>query len=132
MILIDSNVFLDIFSKDPNWFEWSVSRMAEVTDRSDVCINPVIYAEISTRFASIEELDEMLPVDVFRRESIPYQAAYLAGKAHAAYRRRGGRRTATLPDFFIGAHAAVSNCKILTRDPRRIRRYFPSVQLIAP
>jgi predicted nucleic acid-binding protein len=132
MILIDSNVFLDIFSNDPNWLEWSVSKMAEVTDRSDACINPVIYAEISIRFTSIEELDEVLPVDVFRRESIPYQAAYLAGKAHAAYRRRGGSRTATLPDFFIGAHAAVSNYTILTRDPRRIRRYFPSVKLIAP
>jgi len=132
MILIDSSVFLDIFSKDPNWFECSVSRMAEVTDRSDACINPLIYAEISKRFTSIEELDELIPIDVFRRVPIPYQAAFLAGKAHAAYRRRGGTRITTLPDFFIGAHALVSGHTILTRDPRRIRQYFPSVELIAP
>jgi predicted nucleic acid-binding protein len=132
MILIDSNVFLDIYSRDPNWFEWSISTMADVTDRSDVCINPIIYGEISTRFTSIEELDEVLPIDVFRRLSIPYQAAFLAGKAHASYRRRGGTRISTLPDFFIGAHAAVAGYQILTRDPRRFRRYFPSVQLIAP
>jgi predicted nucleic acid-binding protein len=106
--------------------------MAEVTDRSDACFNPLIYAEISTRFTSIEELDELIPIDVFRRVPIPYQAAFLAGKAHAAYRRRGGTRITTLPDFFIGAHALVSGHTILTRDTRRFRQYFPSVELIAP
>lgn len=132
MILIDSNVLLDIASEDPEWFSWSSAAIATAGNSSELGINPVIYAEASIRYASPTEFDSAFPPDVFRREPIPYGAAFLAGKAHLAYRNHGGSRVATLPDFFIGAHAVVANCKILTRDPRRLRRYFPTAELITP
>ena len=132
MILIDSSVLLDISSNDPVWFEWSISSLAELAGESTLCINQIIYAEACVKFNSSEEFDTAFPMQDFIRENIPYSAAFLAAKAQIAYRRRGGSRTATLPDFFIGAHAAVAGYQILTRDPRRFRRYFPSVQLIAP
>ncbi len=132
MILIDSSVLLDISSKDPVWFEWSYSTLAACGDRSPLCINQVIYAESSVRFSTPSEFDDAWPPESLIRELLPYTAAFLAGKAHSAYRRRGGRRSLTLPDFFIGAHALVAGHKILTRDPRRFRQYFPDVELIAP
>jgi len=132
MILIDSNVLLDISSNDPVWFEWSVSSVAGLASEFVLCINPIIYAEASVTFNSPEEFDMAFPAQDFVRENLPYSAAFLAAKAQIAYRRRGGSRTATLPDFFIGAHASVADYKILTRDSRRFRRYFPSVELIAP
>ena len=132
MILIDSSVLLDISSQDPVWFDWSFSTLASCGDRSPLCINPIIYAEASVRFASPEEFDEAWPPEHLIRELLPYAAGFLAGKAHIAYRRRGGHRTSTLPDFFIGAHAAVKGYRILTRDPRRLKRYFPTVELISP
>lgn len=132
MILIDSNVLFDLLVEDPIWFRWSASAVAAAASESELAINPIIYAEVSTRFESPEEFDEVFPTEDFRRESLPYAAAFLAGKAHIAYRQRGGSRTATLPDFFIGAHAAVSGFGILTRAPRRFRRYFPTVEVIAP
>jgi hypothetical protein len=111
--------------------------MVRVRDRAGpdtfrLIINPVIYAETSVRFTKIEELDAALPTDLFEREPIPYEAAFLAGKAYLAYRRRGGARRSPLPDFFIGAHAAVSGYRLLTRDPARYRAYFPKLSLIAP
>jgi predicted nucleic acid-binding protein len=132
MILIDSNILLDINSRDPVWLKWSLTTLARCTNESQICINPIIYAEASVRFESTAEFDEAWPTTQLERTALPYAAAFLAGKAHAAYRRRGGRRVATLPDFFIGAHAAVSKYKLLTRDPRRIRQYFPAVELICP
>jgi len=132
MILIDSNILLDISSRDPVWFPWSFSSLADCTEHAAVCINPIIFAEASVRFASPAEFDEAWPENDLERKPLPYAAAFLAGKAHAAYRRRGGARAATLPDFFIGAHAAVAGYKILTRDPRRFRQYFPSIELICP
>jgi predicted nucleic acid-binding protein len=132
MILIDSSVLLDISSNDPDWFEWSSSMLASCADRSLLCINPIVYAEASVRFSTPSEFDDAWPPESLVRESLPYTAAFLAGKAHSAYRRRGGRRSLTLPDFFIGAHALVAGHKILTRDPRRFRQYFPDVELIAP
>lgn len=132
MILIDSSILLDISSNDPVWFEWSISSLAKLANEFTLCINPIIYAEASVNFNSPEEFETAFPAQDFIRENLPYSAAFLAAKAQIAYRRRGGSRTATLPDFFIGAHAAVADYKILTRDPRRVRRYFPSVKLIAP
>lgn len=132
MILIDSNVLLDLATKDPVWFEWSFSSLASVAEDFDLCINPLIYAEASIRFASPQEFDQTFPEAAFKREPLPYAAAFLAGKAHVAYRRRGGSRTSPLPDFYIGAHAAVAGFRLLTRDARRYRTYFPSVDLIAP
>ena len=132
MILIDSNVLLDVLDEDSEWYAWSAGAIVRATNESLVAINPVIYAETSIRFQSPAEFEEVFPANVFRREPLPFLAGFLAGKAHFAYRRKGGFRTATLPDFFIGAHAAVANYKIMTRDPRRFRRYFPTVELIAP
>jgi len=132
MILIDSSVLLDIFTVDPVWFEWSSNMVSSLVDKDDIAINPLIYAEVSVNFNSPAELDEALPRHIFYREPLPFEAAFLAGKAFAIYKKRGGIRTFPLSDFYIGAHAAVSGYKILTRDPRRFRRYFPTVGLIAP
>ena len=132
MILIDSCVLFDVMTNDPEWYEWSAGALAVAAVDFDLAINPIIYAEVSVRFATPDDFSEMFPHDEFRRIPLPFGAAFLAGKAHFEYRRRGGFRTATLPDFFIGAHAAVANYKIMTRDPRRFRRYFPTVELIAP
>lgn len=95
-------------------------------------VNPIVYAEVSVRFATIEDLEAALPRSVFRREPLPYEAAFLAGKAFLRYRRSGGTRSAPLPDFLIGAHAAIAGHRLLTRDPRRVRRHFPSVELLLP
>ncbi|MGE3467331.1 MAG: type II toxin-antitoxin system VapC family toxin [Pyrinomonadaceae bacterium] len=132
MILIDSNILLDLLDEDSEWYEWSAEAVVRATDGSTVAINPIIFAETSIRFASPEEFEEVFPANIFKREPLPFSAAFLAGKAHLAYRQKGGSRGATLPDFFIGAHAAVSGHRILTRDPRRFKRYFPTVELIAP
>ncbi len=132
MILIDSSVLLDIFTVDRVWFEWSSNAVATLADSTDIAINPLIYAEISVHFDSPEELDEAIPKQMFRREPLPFEAGFLAGKAFAMYRKRGGTKTSPLSDFYIGAHAAIAGFDILTRDPRRFRRYFPAVKLITP
>lgn len=132
MILIDSNVLLDLLDVPSRWHEWSADAVSTAANESLLAINPIIYAETSIRFTSPEEFEDAYPADFYVREALPYDAAFLAGKAHFAYRRHGGSRIAPLPDFFIGAHAAVAGYRILTRDPRRFRRYFPSVDLIAP
>jgi len=131
-ILVDSNVILDIFSEDPEWFEWSSTTLAEATEESRLVVNPIVYSEVSVRFSRIEDLDVALPRDRFIREPIPFEAAFLAGKAFVQYRRRGGTRASPLPDFFIGAHAAVAGYRLLTRDPYRVRLYFPKLELITP
>ena len=130
--MIDSSVLLDILTVDPLWFEWSSEAVAIAADRTEIAINPLIYAEISPHFASPEELDNAFPVMIFRREPLPFEAAFLAGKAFTKYRGRGGTRTSPLSDFYIGAHAAVSRLELLTRDPRRFRAYFPRVKIISP
>ena len=131
-VLVDSNVLLDVMTEAASWLSWSVSAIERAADTSRLVINPVIYAETSVRFSRIEELDAALPGDLFEREPIPYEAAFLAGKAYLAYRRRGGTRRSPLPDFLIGAHAAVSSYRLLTRDSARYRAYFPKLSLIAP
>ena len=130
--LVDSNVLLDILTDDQQWADWSSDALAAAADRGPLVINPLIYAEVSVRFTRIEDLDDVLAPTEFRRESLPYSAAFLAAKAFLAYRRRGGTRSSTLPDFYIGAHAAVSGLRLLTRDARRFRTYFPTLAVEAP
>lgn len=131
-VLVDSNVLLDIFTEDSRWYDWSAGKLAECAEEHGLIINPMIYSEVSVRFSSIEELEEALPHRMFRRENIPWEAAFLAGKCFVKYRRRGGQKNTPLPDFFIGAHAAVGNLTLLTRDAARYRTYFPSLELIVP
>jgi predicted nucleic acid-binding protein len=132
LTLVDSNVLLDVLTEDRRWFSWSARALARAAEESELVINPIVYAEISIRFSSIEDLEETLASPAFRREPLPWEAAFLAGKCFLRYRRRGGARSSTLPDFYIGAHAAVAGMRLLTRDARRYRTYFPKLQLIAP
>ena len=131
-ILIDSNVILDIATEDKNWFRWSSETLAHFAETHALVINPIIYAEVSIGFDRIEDVDMVLPMSFFRRDAIPWEAAFLAGKCFMAYRRKGGEKSSTLPDFFIGAHAAVAKIPLLTRDVSRYRTYFPRLKLIAP
>jgi len=130
--LVDGNVILDLATDDANWFEWSAEALSRAADESTLAINPIIYAEVSIGFRTIEELEDLLPRGDFRRLDLPYEAAFLAGKAFLKYKRRGGSRSVPLPDFYIGAHAAVGGLRLLTRAPRRYGMYFPTVELIAP
>ncbi|ELR96708.1 type II toxin-antitoxin system VapC family toxin [Gloeocapsa sp. PCC 73106] len=131
-ILVDSNVILDVLTEDPQWFEWSAQMLTHYADQGDLVINPIIYAEISIGFNQSEELETALLENFFRRDPLPYAAAFLAGQSFLEYRRRGGSRRSPLPDFYIGAHAAVAAMPLLTRDVNRYRSYFPSISLITP
>jgi len=131
-VLVDSNVLLDIATNDKTWFEWSSQALESAADEALLAINAIIYAEVSIGFRRIEDLELAIPSASFRREALPYEAAFLAGKAFLQYRRRGGERVRPLPDFYIGAHAAVAGFRLLTRDPKRYQAYFPSVELVAP
>lgn len=131
-VLVDSNVLIDVATDDPRWGGWSGETLERIGDDNVLAINPIIYAEVSVSFERIEDLEAALPAVHFRREPLPYEAGFLAGKAFVAYRRRGGGRTTPLPDFYIGAHAAVAGHRLLTRDARRYRTSFPSLELIAP
>lgn len=130
--LIDTNVLLDIATNDPAWAEWSAGALARSIRTGPVYINPLIYAEVSVGFGDIEEIDERMPAHVLRRAPLPYAAGFLAAKAHQAYRRRGGSRVSTLPDFYIGAHAVVENLTLVTRDVRRYRTAFPTLRMLSP
>ncbi len=123
--LVDSNVLLDILTEDPTWYAWSSEAVESRAEHSVLVIDPIIYAEVSIRFERIEELEEALLPDMFRRDTLPWEAAFLAGKCFLRYRRRGGARLSPLPDFYIGAHAAVAGMTLLTRDEGRYRTYFP-------
>jgi hypothetical protein len=129
---VDTSVLLDLLDEDEEWMEWSASMLTHAAERGRVVINQLIYAEASVTFDTIEELEEALPVAFFVREPLPWQAAFLAGKAFATYRRRGGSHRSPLPDFYIGAHAAIAGHTLLTRDPNRYRSYFPKLRIIAP
>ena len=132
MILVDSNVIIDVLTRDPSWQAWSEAALSDAADRDEVAINPIIYAEIASGFATMSDLDRHLGAGAFRRLALPYEAGFVAGRAFVEYRRRGGVRTSPLPDFYIGAHAAVSGLSLLTRDARRYAGYFPKVPLISP
>jgi predicted nucleic acid-binding protein len=129
---VDSNVLLDVATNDPNWGEWSARALAEVAEHATLVINPIVYAEVSTAYSTIEALDAALPAALYRREALPWEAGFLAGKCFVRYRRRGGPRHFPLPDFYIGAHAAIGRLALLTRDAARYRSYFPGVEIIAP
>ncbi|MBA3449230.1 MAG: type II toxin-antitoxin system VapC family toxin [Pseudaminobacter sp.] len=130
--LVDTNVLIDIAVRDPAWLKWSRPRLETARRNGSVLINQIIYSEFSMRYDTIDEVDGALPEDEFRRESLPWEAAFAASKAFARYRRLGGSREKVLPDFLIGAHAAIRGYAILTRDPSGYRTYFPTVELIAP
>jgi predicted nucleic acid-binding protein len=131
-ILIDSNVLLDLMTEDTQWFPWSAAAVESAADRFRLVINAIIYAEVSVRYSRIEDLDAALPKEMFEREAVPYEAAFLAGKSYLAYQRRGGTKRSPLPDFFIGAHASIAGYRLLTRDAARYRTYFPRLPLITP
>lgn|SRR3990167_7678952 len=131
-ILVDSNVILDILTEDLNWFSWSAEQLERLSEQHLFVINPIIYAEVSVRFSKIEELEDALPSDYFLREALPWEAAFLAGKAFVQYKKQGGIRQSTMPDFYIGAHALVKDMVMLTRDLNRYQGYFPKLQLITP
>ena len=130
--LVDSNVLLDILTEDPVWEHWSTGALADAAETGPLYINPIVYSEVSVRFSTVEALEEALPQQDYRREAIPWPAAFLAGKVFLDCRRNTGTKEATPPDFFIGAHAAVAGVDLLTRDVGRYRTYFPTVTLIAP
>ena len=132
MTLVDSNVLLDVFTDDVTWKDWSRQQLRSAILEGGVAIDPIVYAEVSVSFDRIEDVESALPHDVFVRSPLPWDAAFLAGKCFQSYRRRGGERRSPLPDFYIGAHAAVSGLSLLTRDPARYRTYFPRLELIAP
>ncbi len=130
--IVDSNVLIDVLSDDPAWGVWSGDALRGAGAMGALVINEVIFAEVSARYSRVEVLERELPADDFQREHTPWPAAFLAGKAFVEYKRRGGAKRSPLPDFFIGAHAAVAGLCLLTRDPSRYRTYFPTVELIAP
>ena len=130
--MVDSNVLLDILTGDPTWQSWSGDALAEAAEAGPIYINPVIYSEVSIRLTTIESLEDALPREDYRRVPIPWEAAFLAGKAFLDYRLNQGTKSTTLPDFFIGAHAAIADLELLTRDVGRYRTYFPTVSLVAP
>lgn len=132
-VLVDTNVLLDVATDDPKWGAWSSNALEQAADDSTLVINPIIYAEISIAYRRIEDLELALPPVLFRRDALPYEAAFLAGKAFLRYKQRGGRsKLRPLPDFYVGAHAAVSGFRLLTRDAARYRTYFPGLHVIAP
>jgi len=131
-ILVDSNVILDVVTEDPKWYEWSAGQLEKLAESHTLVINPIIYSEVSIGFDRIEDLDRSLPPDFFRRDPLPWDAAFLAGKCFIKYRRSGGKRRSPLPDFYIGAHAAIGGVALLTRDMNRYKTYFPKLVLISP
>jgi len=132
MILVDTNVLIDIATRDPNWALWSLAALEAASLQGPMLINDVVYAELSVRYALIEELDSFLSQSEVEMAPIPKPALFLAGKVFSAYRKAGGTRTGVIPDFFIGAHAATLQIPLLTRDVGRYRTYFPALDLIAP
>lgn len=132
MIIVDTNILIDVIGKDPFWLDWSAYQLTLLGQVHELAINPVIYAELSTRFKSTESLHHEIAGLELGFHEFTRLALFKAGKAFEEYRRRGGPRKSLLPDFFIGAHAAAMNCPILTRDSNRFRSYFPSVDLITP
>jgi predicted nucleic acid-binding protein len=130
--LVDSNILIDLFDEDSEWREWSDAMMTRAANRGPLVINPIVFAEVSAGFHSLDDVEAALPESYVRREPLPWEAAFLAGRAFVQYRRLGGTRAAPLPDFYIGAHAAVAGYTLLTRDPLRYRHYFPRLKVVAP
>ncbi len=132
MLLVDTNVLVDVLQDDPEWAEWSINQLRAQAQIHELAVNPVIYAELSLSFSTLEALNDVVVKMALTVQEIPKHALFLAGKAFAQYRKRGGANTQVLPDFFIGAHAAVESWPLLTRDPNRFRSYFPRLDVVAP
>ena len=132
MLLVDTNVLVDVLQDDPQWADWSIAQLRAQSKLHALVINPVIYAEISLSFSTLEDLDDVVLTMALELREIPRPALFLAARAYAQYRRRGGSKEQVLPDFFIGAHAAVEGWPLLTRDASRFRTYFPALDVIAP
>ena len=130
--LVDANVILDIVTEDPIWFEWSSSILSTCAEKGKLWINPIIYAEVSVGFSRIEDLNEALPQEIFHRAELPWDAGFLAGKCFLKYRKLSGTKSSPLPDFYIGAHATISNLILVTRDNNRFKTYFPKLKIINP
>lgn len=130
--LVDTNVILDIVTEDPKWFTWSSETLERCLDQARLWINPIIYAEVSIGFSRIEDLDLALPPNIFRRAPMPWGAGFLAGKCFHRYRQSEGQKTSPLPDFYIGAHAALAGFTLITRDQGRFKTYFPKLEIISP
>lgn len=130
--LVDTNVLLDYLDEDSEWSDWSAAMLTDAGENGMVAINPIIYAEVAVGYDDIADVETALPREYFVRAAIPWEAAFLAAKCFEKYRRRAGLKRSPLPDFFIGAHAAVTGMTLLTRDPRRYRTYFPKLKIIAP
>jgi predicted nucleic acid-binding protein len=131
-VLVDSNVILDVVTEDADWLDWSSAQLETLAESNTLLINPIIYSEVSIAFDRIEDLDEALPPESFRRDPLPWEAGFLAGKCFVRYRRSGGKRRSPLPDFYIGAHAAIRGIALVTRDANRYKTYFPKITLISP
>jgi hypothetical protein len=131
-VLVDSNIILDVFLDDPKWAEWSESKLEKFSAITKLYINPIFYSEISIGFKRIEELESVLNRAGFQMLDIPKEALFLAGKAFLKYRKNRGTKRSPLPDFYIGAHAAILEMELITRDESRYRTYFPTVKLISP
>lgn len=132
MLLVDTNVLVDVLQNDPQWADWSVAQMRAQSSLHVLVINPIIYAELSLSFSTLEGLDDVVGTLALELREIPRPALFLAAKAYAQYRRRGGSKQQVLPDFFIGAHAAVEGWPLLTRDASRFKTYFPTLDVLAP
>jgi len=132
MVLVDTNVLVDVLQDDPQWAEWSIGQLRAQARVHALAINPIVYAELSLSFSSVEALDSVVARMELTLHEVPRPALFLAGKAFAQYRRRGGAKAQVLPDFIIGAHAAVSGWSLLTRDATRYRSYFPALRVVAP
>ncbi len=130
--LVDSNVLIDVLADDPHWAAWSIDQLERLGLEAPLVINPIIAAELSPRFARAADLEQALALLPLRREPLPWSAAFLAGQAFKAYRRRQGEKRSPLPDFYIGAHALVGGLRLLTRDAPRYATYFPKLEIIAP
>ena len=130
--LVDTCVLVDVLTDNPTWADWSATALADARDIGELAINPIVYTEVSAAFDTIEALNDALPARDFVRHPLPYEAGFLASRAFVTYRRRGGARRSLLPDFYIGAHAAITGYTLLTRDARHYRTYFPRLMIIAP
>ena len=132
MLLVDTNVLVDVLQDDPQWGDWSIAQLRAQAKLHALVVNPVIYAEMSLSFSTLEALDDVVLTMELELREIPRPALFLAARAYAQYRRRGGSKQQVLPDFFIGAHAAVEGWPLLTRDASRFKTYFPTLDVIAP
>jgi predicted nucleic acid-binding protein len=130
--LVDANVLIDVFAADPLWRDWSASRLLAARQSGELVINPIVYAEVAAAFATQRKLDDALGLEQYRRENLPWDAAFNAGRAFLAYRRAGGVKRSPLPDFYIGAHAEVKGYELLTRDQARYRQAFPALRIVSP